>query len=319
MKFASISVVRNEADVIEAFVRHNAQFLDAMVIVDHRSVDGTAEVLRELAEEGLPLVVSSEESPVQRQAEVLTALMRSAARDEGADWVLPLDADEFLVSADGGGVRRSLEALPSHQPALIDMRTYVPCPDDAREEPDPIRRIQRRRASEPVWWYRTTFVPRRQAARNRCVLSQGSHLLLDAETGREVDARREPALALAHFPVRSADQLARKALAGWLANLARTDRRPGEAFQWKRVFDLVATGRRLSARRLQRLALAYSASDPAQPVDDRLVHDPVPARYELRCDAGRRPSAVSLVATTAEALIEELSDRMRANGQPSGG
>src|SRR4051812_18066628 len=108
MRVTAISMVRNEADVIEAFVRHHAEIVDELVVVDHRSVDGTDETLRALVAEGLPLRVRAEDSPVQRQNVVMTDLMRTAAAD-GADWVLPLDADEFLA-APQGSVRGALAA-----------------------------------------------------------------------------------------------------------------------------------------------------------------------------------------------------------------
>jgi len=38
--------VRNEADIVEAFVRHNLVLLDGIAIVDHASVDATPDILR---------------------------------------------------------------------------------------------------------------------------------------------------------------------------------------------------------------------------------------------------------------------------------
>ncbi|WP_422109483.1 glycosyltransferase family 2 protein, partial [Achromobacter xylosoxidans] len=44
-KLISISMVRNENDVIESFVRHNLELMDEMHIIDHGSSDGTREIL----------------------------------------------------------------------------------------------------------------------------------------------------------------------------------------------------------------------------------------------------------------------------------
>ena len=46
MRLHGIAMVRNEADVVEAFVRHNLSILDALVVIDHGSVDGTAGIVR---------------------------------------------------------------------------------------------------------------------------------------------------------------------------------------------------------------------------------------------------------------------------------
>ncbi len=304
MKIVSVSMVRNEADIVEAFVRHHAPLVDTMLVVDHRSLDGTAEILGQLAGEGLSLSIRAGGSAVQRQSQVLTTLMREAVRDLGADWVLPLDADEFLVSTSGGDVREQLagrEAL-----LLARLRTYVPCPDDPAE-PNPLMRIRRRRVTEPTPWYAKVLVPAALGGDERYALHQGSHELDEVATGTERPAEVVDGLALAHFPVRTADQFATKVLAGWLAHLARPDRLKGEAFHWKRAFDEVASGRRLSPQRLQALALEYSAADPSHDLDRTLVEDPVAVDYELHFAQPASPSPLSVLAATAEALVEELS------------
>ena len=63
MRLIGVAMVRNEADIIEAFVRHNLTILDALVVVDHASLDGTSEILTLLQREGLPLRVMRDASP----------------------------------------------------------------------------------------------------------------------------------------------------------------------------------------------------------------------------------------------------------------
>ena len=46
-----VSMVRNEADIIESFVRHNLQFADRLYIVNHRSSDATKDILQQLLQE----------------------------------------------------------------------------------------------------------------------------------------------------------------------------------------------------------------------------------------------------------------------------
>ena len=67
MRLVGVSMVRNEADIIEAFVRHNAAVLDALVVVDHGSVDGTREILFALRDEGLPLAIEQDHVRLGRQ------------------------------------------------------------------------------------------------------------------------------------------------------------------------------------------------------------------------------------------------------------
>ena len=55
MRLAGIAIVRNECDIVEAFVRHNATALDRLYVIDNDSSDATPEILRRLAASGLPL------------------------------------------------------------------------------------------------------------------------------------------------------------------------------------------------------------------------------------------------------------------------
>jgi hypothetical protein len=312
----SVTLVRNEADVIEAFVRHHAAFVDEMLIYDHRSLDRTGDVLAALEREGLPLRLGREESLVHRQAAVLTGAMRSAAR-KGADWVLPLDADEFLVAPDGDQ-RGALAALDPERPSMVDMRTYVPTPADPEREPNVLRRIRHRRARETDTWSHKIVVPRGHAKDARFAIAPGSHGLVDARTGRFAPALVARELTLAHFPVRSAEQLALKVLPGWLTNLAREDRGQHEAFQWKRAFDALIGGERIDAAALQRLALDYATEKPTADTDRELERHRQWVEHELALPTAPTPSAVAALASTAEGLVQELTEALRRAGAPTG-
>ena len=75
-----------------------------MIVTDHRSVDGTSEILREHERDGR-VVVLREEGEVLRQAEWVTRMSRLAATEHGADWVIPSDADEFWWPRGGSFAR----------------------------------------------------------------------------------------------------------------------------------------------------------------------------------------------------------------------
>ena len=54
-KLVGLSMVRNESDIIETFIRHNLTLLDELHIIDHNSSDNTREILTHLKQEGLPI------------------------------------------------------------------------------------------------------------------------------------------------------------------------------------------------------------------------------------------------------------------------
>jgi hypothetical protein len=109
MRIFGVLLVRDEVDVVRMCVLHHlAAGCERIVAVDNGSSDGTATVLRRLAMR-TPLSWTVDPSPY-RQHELVTGLVHEASA-AGADWIIPLDADEFWVA--GGGLRdRLAEHLP---------------------------------------------------------------------------------------------------------------------------------------------------------------------------------------------------------------
>ena len=96
MRLLGAAHVRNEADIVEAFVRHNLVLLDGIAIVDHASVDATPDILRALKDEGPPIFLARDESPTYDQQAMQNRLVRHLFSTPEAAWVFPIDADEFL-------------------------------------------------------------------------------------------------------------------------------------------------------------------------------------------------------------------------------
>lgn len=93
---AVVMMVRNEQHVIASCIGHMLQTLGVsrVYVVDNGSFDRTPDILRRIAA-GTGRVVAEADGGPFRQHEILTALAQRAAAD-GAAWVLPSDADEFL-------------------------------------------------------------------------------------------------------------------------------------------------------------------------------------------------------------------------------
>jgi hypothetical protein len=70
MKLVAISRVKNESDIIEAFVRHHAYHFDTHLVLDDGSSDGTCEVLQKLKLAGLPLVIIRQPSVGYEQRQI---------------------------------------------------------------------------------------------------------------------------------------------------------------------------------------------------------------------------------------------------------
>ena len=96
MRLLGAAHVRNEADIVEAFVRHTLALLDGIAIVDHMSVDETPDILRDLKAEGPPVFIAQDPSPMFDQQPMQNRLVRHLFPTTEAAWVFPLDADEFV-------------------------------------------------------------------------------------------------------------------------------------------------------------------------------------------------------------------------------
>src|SRR5215210_7337582 len=142
-KLVAISRVKNEADIIEAFVRHHSFYFDQIIVLDHGSSDATYEILGALQREGLPLVVFREASIGYDQNRYMTKLLHCAVSQFGADWVAPLDADEFIEPPPDLGLANILPREPAG-PLTLGWNNFVWRKEDQGNEINPVLRLKLR-------------------------------------------------------------------------------------------------------------------------------------------------------------------------------
>lgn len=311
MKSVLVSMIKNESDILETFIRYHLKLVDRIIVVNHRSFDASAKIVRKLVAEGLPVELQEEERVGHVQSSVMTRLMKESVNRWGADWVIPLDADEFLVPTVDGDMRRTLAMADRSCAIRVPWRNYIPHVEDDWSEPMVPRRITRRLQTEIKQRYKV-IVPAALAVNPDVVLRQGNHGLIWASTGRRVkEVVESDRLALAHFPVRSAEQITAKAFGGWLSVLAKPDRKEDETSHWKVLFDRFKRGRNLSRAELTDIAIGYLDAPGENEV--RLVVDPIPLAENLQLlysgDSGCDPSCI--LAQTAEDIISDLVSRCR--------
>lgn len=211
-----VGAVKNEADIIEAHVRHNLRYLDRMILLDHDSSDATPRILQSLVDEGLPLTISrlGRPEPTFKQAQFTTALARGAFEKCSAHWVIPLDADEFVHAPSRDALETALSGV-SADVASLRWQTYVPSPDGERGHP--LRSLR--------WRVDTAKDPLSKALLSRRVLERdwrigrGNHVVFE-QAGNNLNwtvGETLQDMMLAHLPLRSPEQLAAKALVGWSA------------------------------------------------------------------------------------------------------
>ena len=91
-----VAMVKNEIDVIRECCGHFSALFDDVVMVDHRSTDGTREYLVELSKLNDRFHMYYLEEPGYYQSMVMTWIVHNVEQCKKSDWVFFLDADEIL-------------------------------------------------------------------------------------------------------------------------------------------------------------------------------------------------------------------------------
>lgn len=112
---------RNEVDIIEANIRtHAALGVDAFVVMDNASNDGTRELLASLSEE-FELHIIDQPSQTYQQAKWMKQLACYARDNLNANWVISNDADEFWVPQDEG---KLLKDYLTHKDSVVTVKRH---------------------------------------------------------------------------------------------------------------------------------------------------------------------------------------------------
>lgn len=257
-----ISMVRDEVDVIAGTITHMAGEVDALLVADNRSIDGTRDLLVKLATDlPVPLGIVDDLDPAYYQGDKMTALADTVAGQYDGDvWIVPFDADELWYSRHGR-LRDVLAGLPVNiaEAALYNhFRTAIDPPD-----PDPFRSMVWRQA-DPAPLGKVAFRWRPGAR-----IQQGNHdVTLPNDLLRGV--RSTGVIELRHFPYRSPEQFLSKARNG------------AEAYRLTNLPPDVGAHWRAYGEMLERYGPEYVIGVYSEhfyyrsPPDQGLIRDPAP-------------------------------------------
>jgi SAM-dependent methyltransferase len=307
-----LAIVKNEEDIVEPFVRHNLQFLDMLFVADNFSGDSTRQILAKMQREGLPIIVFDDPFTAYAQGPKMTRFASSITSAIYPDFLAPLDADEFIKCSSREEFFSQLDRIPVGGIGLVPWTTYVITPQDLNEElVDPPRSMKYRRSVELPQHRKLIF----RFGRKLCpplVLRPGNHSCYRTDN-EPVPSIMLDDVFLAHFPVRSSEQLAAKAVIGWLAWLEhdKDKRKKGDMLQWRDNFDQIAFHGEIPRDEMPARSMFYSQDDRPKdrPIDwaKDTVLDPMHFSYTRTLSTGKREP---LISTIAKSFERKLASRL---------
>ena len=226
-KIAVVSMIKNEEDIVESFIRHASLFADKIYIKDHKSSDRTREIIKSLKSEGLPIDVSTFELDEFAMSEVITQLA-SRAIDDGFDIVIPLDSDEFpiLIGGNSEDLRKYLQNLDVTKYYQVYLWNYRFADQSENQYA----------LSRSLVYSKTkvgkVFVGREFWIKHKPIVNQGNHGLTFSDKNSNPPVVADYVF-YAHLAERSSDQLISKHAIQWINTMLKSSRYTLQAIHCK--------------------------------------------------------------------------------------
>ncbi|WP_294603176.1 glycosyltransferase family 2 protein [uncultured Rothia sp.] len=246
-----ITMVKNEADIIEQTIRHLLnQGVEQILVADNGSTDGTYELLQELSKT-LPVHVIQDREVAYYQSEKMTWLADQVT-EAGAEWIVPFDADEFWygVSAPLAEVLRSQKGRAIE---LTKLYNIFPNLDGTSFNID----------SKPYWDLKVCF-----SAWKGAVITMGNHEVVTP------GVQKLDEVAIIHYPWRSIEQFTRKMQQGAKA-LEATDLPEHMGYHWRQNADITLESalplwKALLEGKAENYPIAWQATGTLKPIGRNL-------------------------------------------------
>ena len=237
MKFGLVVLIKNEQDILNAFLNHIDALFDFVILIDHRSVDNSTEILKKAVSQRMNWTYISLDvnGYYQKEAEnlVLPRLF-----EIGVDFVFFLDCDEFVQVQSRKELEETVVRL--NQPSMVGNFRWNNCINDDihTQQFENKSSIYKCKEQSP---YSKVLIPRSvyEHYMGKIYLSQGNHQVLDLD-GKVLESFEIGNLI--HIPIRSRKQLINKAIRSSMACIARSNSSPGESFQFFKMLEMIANG-----------------------------------------------------------------------------
>jgi len=230
--FLMITKVKNEADIIEAFIRYHIHIFDKIVVLDNGSLDGTYEILKLLAEEGLNIEIVNEAAGEFDSFRLANKYAKKYVTETNADFLVFMDADEFLISEDGINPREILEKLTKDKIYYIHWKTYLyqECGEFNYFLPELFEYYR----DETHESFTKIIVPGELFKKQRIVVLEGNH---EFSSLQQIPVMFTDLLKFAHYPLRSLWQHQKQMVLNAIGIMETPNYLKDASLHWKQMYQ----------------------------------------------------------------------------------
>lgn len=200
MEIVALTMVGNEQEIIESFVRYNSHFVDEIVFVSSCCVDNTLVIIRKLMSEGYSIRLFEETEIAFDQRYLDNKYLKMIAKENTADWIIPLDCDEFI--AGDKNPREVFSNLSIEQAYIIKWKNYIMTKEDDMNQNFIPCRCTHIKKTVGENYIGKVIVPAKKVIENQLCLSTGHHDII----GRNIGTQIIEEIWLAHYPAISREQ-----------------------------------------------------------------------------------------------------------------
>jgi hypothetical protein len=254
MNIHLVSMLRNDADIMPAFLEQGILLFDQISLIDIRSTDGTEKILRSYSKVHPKISIFSVEREEKFQSAMMNLFARRAYK-EGADWIFFLDGDEFLDL----NSRQELEDRLKNFPGQV---MHLPWINLVPSEYGSFNSFNVRQNYQ--WSGRVS--PFCKVALSSLYISlnpdfyifEGNH-----NVGSDFNSPFKElnyGIPLLHIPIRSLERFNYKIVNAWRSLLAKPNRLPGEGHHVLQLKDMIDGGL-ITSVELDEIARSYGTQN----------------------------------------------------------
>lgn len=237
MSILLITKVKNEADIIEYFIRYHLNIVDHIVVIDNGSIDGTYEIVSAMIKEGLPLDLVNEGFSRFDAFRLANQYTEYYLKKYKNDYLIFADADELIVADNGDNPRSIVEGFDCDKVYYCRWKTYLYNDGDEYKPFSPNSYTEYR--EECKEHFEKVIIPAKMYFDNRIIVEAGNHSCHSEMFDCNPLPRKEcQNIKFCHFPIRSLNQYKKQVVLNSISMKANPYVYNQTGSHWKDMFRI---------------------------------------------------------------------------------